>query len=372
MRNYLFILWLTTLSLAFNCSAESKDVSHLNQSPATATSRFNDSVYVDMGIFYGSDVTSKFITWWPDPVSIDQTTIGPYLNTFFTSLIDDGVNEIKLAFAQLCDIDALESSQMGTSQSNTITQIFQNNYPVGSTTENFLKYFNASAHSYGLKVSLSFGGEAAQPSDMTINGDPSTEAKNLISFLKNYWFDSVDFDIEGSNVEALLSQNSPSSVLTFFQVLHENLPPTIQSILTLEGGLTEGPSGPLAFLFSSFNTQFDGVNLMLYSDSQYYIDANNVTWGIKQWMQFVPDLTQLHIGFYDSVAYENPNSSAGTIYPIPDNLTRGQAAAFIYQTLLSELGISYSQIGKPFWWTDNPANLTTDTVLSDFYHYLNQ
>jgi hypothetical protein len=53
--------------------------------------------------------------------------------------------------------------------------------------------------------------------------------------------------------------------------------------------------------FTDFDLYFDNVNLMLYSNTQYYIDATGslYTWSLDKWIEAVGnDPSKLSIGFY--------------------------------------------------------------------------
>ena len=336
------------------------------------TKKNGDSVYIDMGKLYGTYVIGHFMKWWPEPVCIDQKKLDAFLEKFFTQLKADGTKSINLSFAQIQDIEKLLKSQAGASD-DTITQIFEKNYPVGKTGNNFLKYFIQQANKNGIKGDISFGGAVATGPNMKIPMDPVQAAKDLVDFMKEYSFDSVDFDLEGSGAAQLMTQNSPKDVETFFKTLHGQLSSQNKSvILTVAGSIQDGPTGYLKPLFENFSNMSDGVNLMLYSNTQYYIDANNPTWGISQWIKYVPS-SKINVGFYDSIDYTNPASSAGEKYNIPPGLTNGQAAAYIYiqlQKQLAKINPKNVPLGQPFFWTDNPSKLTTNTFMSDFIQYL--
>ncbi|MGB7978292.1 MAG: glycoside hydrolase family 18 protein [Chlamydiales bacterium] len=315
-----------------------------------------DTCYIDMGILYGGE---SFMTWWPN-VGIDQTKFDAYLDSLFASFKKNGVNMMDLSFAQLCDIEQLAQGKgEGASGNDKISSIFADGYEVirsdgTSTGQNFLQYMTARAHADGIKVDVSFGGANASSTDW----DPGKgTAGDLANFMNEYNIDSVDFDMETSLPQGV-------DYNQFFSELHSLLQSSNkQMILTVEGDLSNAKKLDL--------NNFDGVNLMLYSTSQYYIDADNDTWGLKQWIAAVGNPQKIHVGFYDSIPYENPSASAGEPYPIPEGLSRGDAAAFVYESALNELGLTPDQVGEPFWWSDNPMTLAQDQVMQDFWSYLN-
>lgn len=345
------------------------------------------SVYIDMGQLYGTYVVGNMINWWPEPVNIDQEKLDSFLDAFFTQLVRSKVTEVELSFAQLCDIENLLNEQGGSS-TDTITQIFDpvgndGPYPVGDTGMNFLQYFIQKAHAVGIKVDLSFGGAIAGPDDMTLPSSGAKSAQNLLSFLTNYSIDAIDFDLEGTGATYLIQNNSAADLEAFFTMLHSSLEAEGKtSVITVEGSIQSGPEGTLASLFKDYPTKFDGTNLMLYSTSQYYLDAENETWGISEWIETLVDLSNgeksaseilsgLQIGFYDSIDYSSPDASAGQKYSVPSGLTNGACAAYIYNTMQTQLSdlMPDTQIAfkSVFLWTNVPQDLSTNDFMVDFF-----
>jgi hypothetical protein len=329
--------------------------------------RRGNSAYIDMGVLYGH-IQSNFMVWWPEPVSIDQAKLDDFLNDLFSQLGRDGIKKIEFSFAQISDIEKLVNGQGGGSAADKITDIFKDNFKVGKTSgQNFLKYFISAAHHNGVRAELSFGGAIASASDWKINGNPATAAQHLVEFMNNYDIDGADFDIES---DAIMKGNSASDVQTFFKTLHQGLSPAKDVTLTVMGDINQW-SKTLAPLFTGFDSMFDGLNLMLYSDKEFYIDADNPTWGLKQWISLINDPSKIHIGFFDSIPYENPDASSGKKYDV-SGLERGEAAAKIYLDVLKDLGLSKAQMGEPFWWTDNPTTISGNKTMEQFYNYLSK
>jgi hypothetical protein len=345
------------------------------------------SYYVDTGQFFATYINNTCMNWYPEPININQAKLDDFLNPWFSQLVNIQVDTIILSFAQINDLLILGSGKAGDSLDTITPIIYSGNviehdasgkpsvygkYLVGTTGQDALQYFIAGAHKNNLKVMVAFGGEEATSVQMTFPSDPKTVATDLANFLKSYEIDGVDFDIEGSGL-TILTANDVSDVITFFQTLKGFV---TSSTLTVAGALSSGPidNPPLGLnpLFSNLNSCFTGVNLMLYSTNQYYLDADNVTWGIKQWLSYVSP-SMLHVGFYDAIAYEQPSASAGEQYSIPSQFTRGEAAAWVYQQVLKQVG--NPSLGNPFFWTDKPQNLTNTTtnpptaeIISDFYN----
>jgi len=341
--------------------------------PSIASENFltvkGESAYIDMGLFY-SYIVSNCIRWWPEPVEIDPTKTDAFLKPIFDSLKTQGVTQIDLSFSQIANIDALLSGA-GAGGTDAVGQIFKDGYNVGDTGKNFLAYLTDTAHANGVKCDLSFGGENATSDDMKIQGDPTSQAEHLAEFMNRYNIDAVDWDIEGANAHALMTVNRPEDAALFFQKLHSLLSAQgKESVLTIEGNL-QNASGDLSPLFQQFDQTFDGLNLMLYDGgTHYYLDADNPTWGLKQWLSYVKDPSKIHVGFFDAIPYENPSASAGGQYPVPQGLSRGAAAAWVYEYVLNQLGLSSDQAGAPFWWTQDPTRLPSDQTIVDFWNAL--
>jgi len=305
------------------------------------------STYVDIGVLYGNYVMSHCMNWSPT-ASIDQTKLDAFLTVLFSSLKADGSDEISMAFAQIGDIEALSQGQ-GAGLDDPIAQIFKDNYPVGNTGENFLKYFADFAHTSGVKVDLSFGGAAATgATDFTLT-DPAKEANDLAAFMKNYDIDDVDFDIEGDESTRIMA-NGAANVQTFFSTLHSALSPLgKESILTVDHG--GGIAGPLQPLFAQgvYSSCFDGLRLMLYGASENFINPDEV----KAYLAAGVPPGEIQIGFYDKVDY---GGGAGTA-------ADGQAAAQQFLALEKQLGV---QLGEPFVWTDDPTGIPSNAFMQAF------
>ena len=148
-------------------------------------------------------------------------------------------------------------------------------------------------------------------------------------------------------------------------------------ILTVLGSTSQGPKGALKPIFDEFDSCADGVRLMLYSTSQFYIDADNADWGIKTWLSIIQDPSKISIGFYDKIPYETPQSSdpaysAEKYAGFPPNPTRAEAAVWIYKKVLSQSGLSIDRLGETFLWTDNPLTISQDQFFQEFDKDLNQ
>jgi hypothetical protein len=326
----------------------------------------NEGCYIDMGLLYGGWVYENAIIWWPEPISLDKAKIDVFLTDFFSQLKRDGVSNIKYSFDQLCDIFKIINREPGVN-TDTISPIYVDNYLVSGTEQNFLEYMTSFGLANGVTSTLSFGGALAGATEMTLPDDGVTCASALADFMKKTNIKSIDYDIEGAAVVASTDSNN----LAFYEALKTQVNAMGGTVsVAVIGDINQFPE---VFL-KDFNSYFDRVNLMLYSNTQYYIDATGslYTWSLDKWIQAVGnDPLKISIGFYDSIAYEDPASSAGEKYDI-EGLTRGQAAASIYLQAAKNLGITVCDFASPFWWTDNPVTLSANTVLQDFYSYLDQ
>ena len=349
-----------------------------------------ESVYIDLGMM--EQTLNKAITWYTATYPsgcYKANHLKEQLDTIFLPLVDDGVGKINFSFGQLQRINqyfqdfANCATYSGTDKILELLQFKGNgglvfNKPIVDDTTNkasslnIIQYIIAYANETGLDVDLSFGGACATPQDMTFDGDAAAQATKLTTFLKTYGFKSVDFDLEGAG--AIMRQNSAEDVNTFFETLNANLGSCgITPILTVAGAVSNGPTGILAPLFNLTNS-FKKINLMLYSSSQFYVDAYNPTWGIKAWMQHVP-ADFLSFGFYDKIPYENPkvsdpDYSAEKYADMPANLSKGQAAAWTYLKVLDDSGLTPKEVKPPFIWTDNPNTIGSNVFMKDFHEYL--
>lgn len=373
------------------------------QASPTGGSSNGEAAYFDLGEF--TTTLNNFIIWYqpsgPYP-TINVPALQSYLTQLFSQMKAAGFSSIDLAFGQVSDIDGMASgdwSALAAANPNDAFAQFMNFVQQYGGGVNVLQMITQSAHAAGMTVDLSMGGANASTPDFNICGlgeTPAGQAAKLASFLQKNGFDAVDFDIEGPYLTS--STQTASTVQTFFQSLLSDLTPMgITSTLTVEGGLAavQPPSGYLCPLFYSstgtpnFSTMFDGLNLMLYSSSQYYIAANDPSWGIEQWLNLIgpQNAPMLHIGFETGINYADPSSSANSPspFPIPPNTSPGAAAAMIFQQLEQQLAAAGypSDLGAPFMWVDeggtsNPYGVGpgdspefVGSFMTDFYNQLN-
>lgn len=345
------------------------------------------SCYLDIGSL--SAQLWQFMVYYPNQF-LDMTKYDQYLNSLFSQFVAAGVNQVNLSFAQIGSIDSLINNGQGAPSDDVIAQMMVS-FP-GALEELITR-----AHAVGIKVDLAFGGENG--ASMKIAGAGETaqgQAQKVVQIVQNLNLDALDFDFEST---AFTNANSPTDARAFFTTLKQGLQGQNKPIvLTIEGSIQDWPLNFLKELFYDtsgnliFNSLFDGLNLMLYSQTQYYIDANNVTWGIEQWLDLLgrSNASMIHIGFEDGVNYADPNASAGIKYQI-DTSKSGTAAAEVYLQLLQQLAQDGypNQLGQPFFWPDinhhaagtwsryqaitNQGNISInfDTdVMQDFYNKL--
>lgn len=307
--------------------------------------------YLDLG-----EISSElwgFMEWWP-VTQLNMTKYDQYLTSMFSQLKAAGVNQIDLAFTQISSIDALLNNGQGGSQYDVIAQMMIS-FPGA------LQELIREAHAFGFRVDLAFGGENGTEMQICGPGEtPQGQAQKLVQFMQMYNIDAVDFDIEST---LFTSANSAPVAQAFFRTLKQMLQMQNKtSTLTIEGSLQDWPLNFLKELFYDANNQlifpqlFSSLNLMLYSETQYYIDASNPTWGIEQWIDLLgtQNAGMITIGFEDAVNYASPSASAGGKY-VFDTTNPGIAAAEIYMQLLQALAAAGypTNLGEPFFWPDN-------------------
>lgn len=315
------------------------------------TSITGTACYLDLGVL--SSQLWGFMEWWP-VTQLNMTMYDQYLNSLFSQLKAAGINQINLSFTQFASIDALINQGQGGSQYDVIVQMMVS-FP--GALEELIR----EAHAFGLRVDLSFGGENGTDMQICKSGQtPGGQAQKLVQFMQTYAIDAVDFDIENT---LFTSANSASIAQGFFKSLKQMLQMQNKtSTLTIEGSIQDWPLNYLKFLFYDSNNQlvfpqlFDSLNLMLYSQTQYYLDANDPSWGIEQWIDLLgrQNAGMIAIGFEDAVNYASPSASAGGKYVL-DTTNPGIAAAEIYIQLLQALATSGypTNLAEPFFWPDN-------------------
>ncbi len=235
--------------------------------------------YIDFGMSFGTNIW-KFMTYpapnWTAVLNIPQ--MDQYLASLFTQMQGAGQNTIVLSFAQLDNIDAYSSGNFATPTDSTYDVIvallnsFEKNSVAVPGFDNFLLYLVHTAHANGMKIVISFGGENGTKTTFTILQQPEetyeSQATKLASFITNYGFDGIDFDIEGPTI--LSSQpidSSGASVLTFFQSLYSQLAPSNVTV-SLTTMLGVSWRTVFATFLSNFSTYFNAINLMAYSSTQ--------------------------------------------------------------------------------------------------------
>ncbi len=373
-----------------------------------ATAAMPEDVYFDFSMSFGTYIWN-YIEWSPN-VQLQEDQMNLYLTSLFSQMKQAGQTTIHLAFAQLENIDYYASGNFVASGIETrydvvaavLNALQADNVQVPGYDQ-FLDYFIAQAHSNQMKVALSFGGGDAADIQFKILQQPDEtyagQAQKLFNFMQKYQIDIVDFDIEYST--AISSQPldpNGESIATFFKTLHDLLTPQGQYTYLTSMLDLRWPNSYLKSLFYDadgnliFNQLFNGVNLMAYSDTQYWLDPTDIGWGIEQWIDLLGTQAtpMVHIGFDDQVAYASSSANGGNYkYTIKPGSTDGQAAAQIYLQLQQKLiADGYTvPLATPFYWPSANVNLgpyyesryrTTGNqssfvsqAMQDFFNYLN-
>ena len=318
---------------------------------ASIVKNTNVSSYIDVGML--SSQLWGFMNWWP-VVELDMTKYDQYLVSLFSQLKGAGINQIYLSFGQIAGIDALLKDGVGSSTDDVICRMMID-FP--GAFQELVKQ----AHLAGIKVILSFGGENGTSMTICKAGQtPQGQAQKLVSAVQKFSLDGVDFDIENT----FFSKSNPDTISqTFFKTLYQQLSTLGKtSTLTVMGGIYDWPLGYLKGLFFDSTGKgivsqlFHYLNLMLYSQTQYYLDANHPTWGIEQWLNLIgkQNSGMIQIGFEDAIDYSKPATSAGGTYTITTT-NPGTAAAQIYIQLLQKLTQDGYPVnfGPTFFWPDN-------------------
>lgn len=365
---------------------------HFNASQEKEQGYF-DYTKIDSFIWGGSFDGEKFITypaannWQP---TLNSSAFKKYLDSIFSRMQSAGMGQVNIDFTQIKSIDALFSGDYSKAPAtDALIQVLKNEHFLGADGNpvDMMKLFIDEAHKSGMKVNLSFGGEDASGLKICDEGETvQGQADKLVTFMQKYQIDSIDFDFEDTGAVNFAHQNTSQEQRGFFQELHNKLAPQGKTVILTVEGSTKWASVLKPLFYDDqqkpiFGDLFDGLNLMLYSESQYYIDAKNDDWGIEEWIDIIgkQNANKIHIGFEDHVPYENASASAGGVYHIDTN-NRGQAAAEVYLQLLAQLKKDGypSKLGAPFWWPDenidsydpNDANSVISQTMVDFYQYL--
>lgn len=321
--------------------------------PAPVPSATNGTIsYIDLGVINGQ--LWSCMDYWPEQ-KVNMTKLDQYFNSLLSQLKTAGINQIELSFAQIGGIDNLINGGVGAPSDDVISAML-------STFPGAMQELVTLAHAQGMKVDLSFGGEIATSMQICKSGEtPEGQAQKLIQFMDQFKIDAVDFDIESP---AFSQVNSASTVQAFFTALHAGLSAEGKAVtLTAMGSINNGPNGFLREVFYDsnnqpiFNQMFDGLNLMLYSTTEYYINAKTSygDWSIESWIDLVgrQNTSKIHIGFEDGINYASPSSSADGSYNI-DTQDSGTAAAEIYEQVLQQLKKDGypTNFGEPFFWPE--------------------
>lgn len=360
-----------------NKPSHQQDLHHENYSPHDMSqylSSTGNGTYIDFGQFFGNRIfTDPSITTWPsgNQVIFNQSALDNVLNDLFNK-ISQGSHTLFLSFDQMKDLKDLFSNppQYSGDTNDTISQVFRYNAKVGNISgPDFLTYFNETAKAHGLNVVLSLGGKNASPDDwgLPTGTDPKQYAADTAKALDNFGFSGIDCDVESTGESGF----TIPAMQTFLSNLHSDWANKGHTIdLTLEGDSVRSPSAGMQPFLKNFDTMFDGLNIMAYDDTKFYLSSDV----LKQWVSALPkdDLSKIHIGFDDTVNYNDPSANFyGQKFNVPKGLSNGEAAACIYCQLLESSGLKPSDLGSVFMWSGkDPQNPQNSNFMKDFSKYL--
>lgn len=269
------------------------------------------------------------------------------LHSWYMGLQAAGVGQITLSFAQVQNLLLFSKGQPpAVPQDDLVTNM-------AATSPDAFTAVIEQAHADNIKVFVSFGGGSANSTNWTLPtaaSDPNP-TNTLCGIVKKYEIDGCDFDIELNN---FAQTNTQQVVSQFFGGLYTQLGDINKlSTLACMGSIADWPQGDIKELFYSgntviFNSFFNGLNLMLYSDTAPYIDPDDRStgWALTQWIDIIgkTNVHKIHIGFDDSVNYR-----IGAYKNIESN---GVAAARMYKDALAKLAQDNypNDFGGVFFW----------------------
>ncbi len=119
---------------------------------------------------------------WPVAGNLtDTATLQSKLAALYSTLNKEGVNQINLSFSQLPNIPNLDNQTASQATTSDTLLPWAQSHMSSDPSMSPLKFLCTQAHTAGIKVDLSFGGESASenPADMTIPGDGKQTANTL-------------------------------------------------------------------------------------------------------------------------------------------------------------------------------------------------
>ena len=329
------------------------DLPAIEESPVV-TSTTSQICYLDVGLI----PWWNFVNWTTSPPSVKQEAFHNYFDSLFAQLKEAGVNEVDLAFAQICDIPSLGGEV--TNQSD-LFGMYLYQYP-----EQIKLMIQDGRDKYGFSFNLSLGGANARDTDYAIpSGKGQDYADQLLRTLDEIGISGVDMDVELTTFDTLPGLQD---LLDFFAALRAVLGTERAMTLALLASVSDWPDKIVRPLFydtagaNVFDTMFNGVNLMAYdSGTKYYIYASNPTgaaspgWALQDWVGLVGGASKINLGFQDATPYQDasawaqPSPELAFPFSLPEGGTTGQCAKAVSDQVQSQLGAS---LGKPFWWPD--------------------
>jgi hypothetical protein len=297
--------------------------------------------------------------------TLNQTAMDNYTNDLFSKLSQAKFDKIILGFAQLKNLNSYGSAYYSNDDpdDDLMHLLYLTNGLTFSVGTDFLDYLVKMATKNNLKVGISFGGMEATTKDMWDLRDSqpysyASLSSGLASFFQKYNLDEINFfyalQLPLSNATSSFANDSTgASISSFFSS-------ALTSIKNMSLTIGIDPlwhSNYLSDFFSStsIQTYFSSINFINFDFSgSYYLDpvvptgapANFTSYSFPEWIDVIgaSNTHLINVGFFDKVQYASPSCNGGN-YESWSSVTsaaktQGEAAALIYQSLLSKLNVT--------------------------------
>ncbi|MCH9616825.1 MAG: hypothetical protein SP4CHLAM5_00990 [Chlamydiia bacterium] len=222
--------------------------------------------------------------------------------------------------------------------------------------------------SVAMKTGISFGGKAATGGDWDFGFDkidPVELAQDFSTWANDLALSRLDFDVQSAD----FIKNDPQKLASFFTTLKDHFNGRVT--LTVPGDVTlwglQGKNLFPLFRHAPFKTMFDSLNLILFDQTHYYLNAGQKpvqNWDLFLWISqlakdsgytFAQAASLVNIGFNASINYLDKECSKGPIpyEKMPSGITNGNASKFIFDKLQDSLTNETITLGCPFYMDSN-------------------